>query len=537
MAPILLSLQIGFACMLMLAFTALWYGYLNPFTLFVASIIMGMGIDYSIHFMGNCQIQQSRSGDLKDALKKTIEHLFRPMFLAALTTASGLLTLLFAHFTGFYEFGVIAAVGITLSVTSALFALPVFILTLNGLPPSPDRRIIPDSWTNADIGRIINRLAIAALVISVPLIFMSQFTEFEHDFQKLRRPKRENVTRISTGVAQGGKRTTSTPAVVMGDDPAQLDQLYDTLMVRLHEEKDPYLRSFLTLKTFVPSQEDQEERLELIEEIRDLAEARVFDRATGSDSLNIALLRKFTAIDSTFSVEDLPAWSVDMLREKDDTYGNIGFIYGKFRGGDAREIAKFQDRYSHWNFGGQDLRVFSSQFIISDVVKVVKKDSLTMAVLIISVILLILILSLRKPRLVLISGASLLMGVIWTVSFMGLFTLAFDVCKLGIYNIIVIPTVIGVGIDATIYMLIAWIDTYRHRGGLKALYNNMGKMVMASTTTTMAGFGGVLFISHRGMRTIGEIAVLGLFLFLCSSQIFIPWLAQKLFQPTNQDEG
>ena len=103
----------------------------------------------------------------------------------------------------------------------------------------------------------------------------------------------------------------------MGSKPEQLDKLYDTLMIRLHTEKDSTLRSFLTLKTFVPAQDSQKQRLEIIEEIRDLVEARVFDKAEGEDSTNIANLRKLANVESTFTAEDIPGWALDLLREKD----------------------------------------------------------------------------------------------------------------------------------------------------------------------------------------------------------------------------
>lgn len=531
-APLLLLTQVGFACLLMLGFTAVWYGQLNPFTLFVASIILGMGIDYSIHFMGTCQRLHTQSNNLQEALVGTIVHLASPMALAALTTICGLLTLLFAHFTGFYEFGVIASVGILFSVGSAILGLPVLLILMKGLPQTRRGSFFPQQWNEKQINGFMNRIARIALVVTIPLIMLAPFAEFEHDFQKLRRPKRMEARkhRIGTGVAVGSKRSTSTPAVVMGDTPEQLNKLYDTLMVRLHTDKDPYLKSFLTLKTFVPGQEAQKERLEMIEEIRDLINARVFDRATGNDSTNIATLRHLVQVDQTFGPQDIPAWSKDMLREKNGHFGTIGFIYGRFRSGDAREIGTFQDRYAHWNFGGRNLRVFSSQFIISDVVRVVKKDSFTMGILITIVILLTLALSLRNRRLLFVSFVSLMTGIIWTAGLMGLTTLLIDLGKVGIYNVIVIPTVLGVGIDSTIHLLISWHDDARYKG-LRYLYDTTGKMVMASTLTTMAGFSGVLFITHKGMRTIGELSTIGLMSFLLASVIIVPWLSVKLFPP------
>lgn len=537
-APVVLVSQVLFACALMLSLTALWYGQLNPFTLFVASIILGMGVDYSIHLMGTCQrFLVQFSGNLEESLIHTLEHLLRPMFLAALTTIAGLLTLLIAQFTGFYEFGVIASVGIFLSFSSAILGLPVLLFIVGGLPAAPKKSLLPASWDEARTWQVLRRTAVTLLVVCLTVGLFAPFAEFEYNFQKLRRPSRDEGVQkgIATSVAIASSRKTSTPAAVMGDDPAQLDQLYDTLMVRLHKEKDPMLRSFLTLKTFVPSQEDQNERLEVIEEISELIGARVFDRATGEDSTNIANLRNLVTIEDTFGPEDIPEWALDLLREKDGSYGKIGFIYGNYPSWDARAVATFQDRYGHWKFNDKDLRVFSSQFILSDVIRAVKQDSVRMGFFITAVIILTLIFSLRHTRMVLASSLTLLLGILLTIGAMGFLTLFFDVAKVGIYNVIVIPTILGVAIDSTIHMLVAWVQG----GGmtLRKLYDSTGRMVIASSLTTAAGFFGVLLVTHRGMRTIGELAVLGIILFLITSLVFTPYFCKLWLQKEGDEKS
>lgn len=541
-APFIIIGMVLFACALMLAFTAIFYGALNPFTVFVASIILGLGIDYSIHMMGSVQHILHKHDSLEEALIHATSSMFTALLLAALTTVAGLLALLAAHFRGFYEFGVVASVGVTISAFTALLGLPVVILAVGGLPESPRQSLLPESWTEGHIYKVFKRLAIGGFALGVVLLCFAPFTEFEHNLKNLRRESTEVSHKekgIGTGVAQSSNRKSSSPAAVMGSNPAQLDSLYDTLMVRMHKEKDPTLRSFLTLKSFVPSQADQEERLEIIEEIRDLAEARVFDRATGKDSVNIAALRDLVEVEKPFTAEELPTWALDLLREKDGSYGNIGFIYGNYPSWDARAVAKFQKDYGNWTFGGEKLRVFSSQFILSDVIEAVKSDSMRLAIAVTLVIILTMVVSLRKPAMFLTGTISLLMGIVYTIGCMGLFTLLFDICKIGIYNVIVIPLVLGVGIDSTIHIIVAWVSrkdlTVRH------LLDTTGRSIIASSITTVAGFVGMLFTAHRGLRTIGELACLSIVLFLITSVIFTVyfcrrWLSQDRTYKTEEPE-
>lgn len=520
-APLLMLSQVLLACSFAMCFTALYYGALNPFTVLVSSIILGMGVDYSIHFMGTCQRCFTACGDLKLAMEQTVAKLLRPMALAALTTIAGLLSLLIAKFIGFYEFGVISAVGILFSFLTAIFAMPVFIFVSGGLPPRPRNSFFPKSWDDAKIITFFKRVAVVGIVFTLIISCFLPYLEFEYNFKNLRRPPKENteqVKKISTGNALASNRKSSTPAAVMATRADLLDSLYDTLMVRKHKEEDPSLRSFLTLKTFLPSEADQAERMEIIDEIKDLAEARIFDRATGEDSVNIATLRNLTENATQFTIDSIPTWATDLLREKDGSVGRIGFIYGRYKSTDARAAADWQDHYGHWQFGGESLKVFSSQFILADVVRAVKYDSVRMAFVVLIVIIAILAFSLRKLNLVLISAASLLIGLVWSAGLLGFLNCFFDVGRIGIYNVVVIPAVLGLAIDSTIHLLVGW--TQDSSMTPRMLIDNIGRLVMASSVTTAAGFAGALGVEHRGLRTIGELASTSIIAFLLASLIF-----------------
>jgi len=530
--PILIILTVLYACILMLAFTAVFYGTLNPFTVFVATIILGIGIDYAIHFLGTTQKFLPKSSSLEEALKHTQTEMCKPFVLASGTTVAAFLTLLVAHFRGFYEFGVVASFGVLFSMLSAVLVLPVIILCVGGIPAAAKNSFLPAAWSEARIFKFFKHLAIIGFVFGIVSLFFAPHVDFEHNLKNLRRESTETKAQqgIATSVTIKSNRTSSTPAAVMGSKPEQLDKLYDTLMIRLHKEKDTTLRSFLTLRTFVPPADSQRARLEMIEEIRDLAEARVFDKATGNDSSNIATLRELAQIEKTFTAEDIPEWALDLLREKDGSYGKIGFIYGRYPSWDAHAVRKFQEDYGNWSFDGERLRVFSSQFILSDVIESVKADSFNLAFLITVMIFASLAISLRKISLFAAGFLSFAMGIVLMLGLMGFLTYFFDFGKIGIYNVIVIPMVLGLGIDASIHFIISW--TSSDKMTLRELLDTTGRNVMASSTTTAAGFVGMLFTAHKGLKSIGDLACMGIMVFLVSSVIFSMffcaiWLKKK----------
>ncbi len=524
--PILVTSTVLYACLPTLAFTALFYGKLNPFTVFVASIILGIGIDYSIHILGTSQKLMKKFATLEEVLEAAQKKMIKPFILASFTTIAAFLTLLAASFRGFYEFGVVASMGVLFSMLTSVLVLPVFIKCMGGIPIPPDNSLLPKSWDEIKIFRFFKYAAIIGFILGGVSLWYAQHVDFEHNLRNLRRVSTDTSAKknkISTKVTRAtNKAVTSTPAAVMGSTSEQLDKLYDTLMVRLHVEKDSTLGSFLTLKSFVPPADSQEQRLEIIEEIRDLAEARVFDRATGEDSVNVATLRKLSEVDKVFTAEDIPEWTLDLLREKDGSYGKIGFIYGDFPSWDAKALARFQERYGHWNFDGENLRTFSSQFILSDVIESVKRDSFKLAFVIILVIFGTLVVSFRKPKLFMAGCISFGMGVLLTLGLLGFLTQMFEFGKISIYNVIVIPMTLGIGIDATIHMISSWISEKNMT--LRQLLDTTGRNVMASSTTTVAGFVGFLFTTHRGLKGIGDLACIGITMFLITSVVFSMYL-------------
>lgn len=526
--PILVTASVLYACIPTFAFTALFYGKLNPFTVFVASIILGIGIDYSIHILGTAQKLLNKFATLEEVLEEAQKKMVKPFFLASFTTIAAFLTLLAAHFKGFYEFGVVASAGVLFSMLTSILVLPVFIKCMGGIPAAPQNSFFPKAWNDDRIFQFFKRAAIIGFVLGgISLCFVHD-VDFEHNLKNLRRVStavKTSKNKISTKVTKDTyKAVTSTPAAVMGSKSEQLDRLYDTLMVRLHVEKDSTLGSFLTLKSFVPPLDSQKVRLEVIEEIRDLVDARVFDRAEGEDSVNIATLRKLSAVEETFTAEDIPGWTLDILREKDGSYGKIGFIYGDFPSWDASALHRFQERYGHWNFDGENLRTFSSQFILSDVIESVKADSFNLAIVIILVIFGTLVISFRKPKLFIAGCIAFGMGALLTLGLLGFLTHFFEFGKISIYNVIVIPMTLGLGIDATIHFITSWMSSRDMT--LRQLIDTTGRNVIASSTTTVAGFVGFLFTTHRGLKGIGDLACIGILVFLVASVVFSMFLCK-----------
>ncbi len=524
---IVILFQVTMSSIYTVGVTGLTYGRLNLYTVFVIAILLGIGIDYAIHYMGHAQLSLKKDRNWNGIFIHTFTLLFKPIVLAAVTTIASLLTLLAARFVGFYEFGVIASIGVLFSLVNAFLLIPVVIFALEKLEKIPILnlfRIPPKKEKMLKVGliqRFLAPLSLALIIVSLGGAFFINKTEFEHDFSNLRdkTPKKKASNR-HVSVALTSNRASSQPIVSLTSNVKTMELLHDTLLHRLTVDKDPILRSFLTMYTFVPPLDKQEDRFELIEEIGDLVSTRVFKRSKGEDSAMIVHLKDMTDIE-VFDINDIPSWASRLLLERDGSVGNLGFIYGSFRSSDAKAAAEFQNKYGSFKLNGEKIKLFSSSFIYAEIIRLVKEDSLKMSWLILLIIILTLALTLRKVKLVLIVTIVFVVSILLIVGSMGLFNV-----KLGPFNLIVIPTLLGVSVDSVIHLLVS----YQHYGkdNLDKVFGITGKLVFASVVTTLAGYCGMLFTTHQGIKTIGMLALLGFILCLLTTVILTPWLCQKL---------
>ncbi len=531
LGPVLvIFLQAVIACALTLAFTMRVYGHLNLYTAFVVSILFGMGIDFSIYVVGYAQKLVREGCTWDTALSRTLDEMFFSLLVAASTTVAGLLTLLASKFVGFYEFGVQASAGIVISLLGTYLLMPAFIFAsesagtytwLHWLHFRPGRLFrLPFNW-RPDWPLLAKGTALFAGLGAVVLAFFIPRLAFEYDFDKLREMRHENKG-LPVSIALGSNRTSSQPVVVMGKDSATLVALQDTLLHRLTVDRDPYLRSFLTLSTFVPPAEKQQERLVLIDQIRELISARVFNRATGDDSAMIVNLRDLVQTQK-FGPADIPPWALNLLRERDGSYGKLGFIYGRYNSSNALDAAAFQSRFGHLSAGGKSLSSYCSSFVFSDIIRIVKSDSVHISFWMVAVLVMLLALIFRDWRLLTACVIQMTVGMVWILGLMGLFGL-----KLGPFNLIVITTLQGYAVDVASYMLLGYLRLGRGRIG--ELYRGIGVLVGVSTLTTTAGYAGMLFTTHLGIISIGSFAVLGMLVLLGTSMCLTPWLGMVLLK-------
>ncbi len=119
--PIVLTILINFGIMSVMGIP------LDVITVLIGSIAIGIGIDYSIHFISRFKSEVKQNNSVRNALKKTLETTGIAILVNALSVSMGFLVLLFGNIAPIRQFGWLMAVTMIVSAFGAIVVLPAVI--------------------------------------------------------------------------------------------------------------------------------------------------------------------------------------------------------------------------------------------------------------------------------------------------------------------------------------------------------------------------------------------------------------------------
>jgi len=123
---ILVLLPIALAVYWTLPLAGAVLGPLTLLTIGAAAILVGLGVDFTIHYLVSYLGHRRRSPHAQ-ALEQTSTTVGRPLVASMLTTVAAFSVLAFAHFSGLRVFGLLLAAGLFLALASTLVSLPLLL--------------------------------------------------------------------------------------------------------------------------------------------------------------------------------------------------------------------------------------------------------------------------------------------------------------------------------------------------------------------------------------------------------------------------
>jgi predicted RND superfamily exporter protein len=525
---------------LALAVAAVHAKWLNLNTAFLASIILGNGINSPIIVMARFGEERRSGASVRDALVAALHHTFAGTLTAMVAAAIAYGSLLATTFRGFSQFGVIGGAGMLLVWIMTFALLPPLIIV--GERVLPGWLTPPASWVRpifAAIGRGVGRAPVwAALGATVVcLLLIKPAREYLHDplewnFSNLRTeatPSQKLWRRMEImGMGDVGAGRVGNDGVFLVDDPSQAETVAEA--VRRKDAADPTLRmikTVRTLKSLMP--EDVDAKLTMLTRVRAKIDKhkRLLD---GEELKEVEAWRPPDGLRAP-SNDELPKIWLDAFTEVD---GHRGRFIGvdadnkHYRSNNGHDLQRL-GRALQVEALGKTWVAASAGTLFGGMIQAIIDDG-PRVTLVAMVGVTLLVLLMFGPRGAVPVLLSLALGLYWLVGILGLWdrmgahAWRGAYAKLNFMNFVAVPITLGVGAD---YAANIWARIKQEpRASLASVIGDTGSAVALCSVTTIIGYSTLLLSRNHALRSFGLVAVLGEITCLSAALVAMPLLAR-----------
>jgi len=514
--PLLMSLTWTFGLV------ELTYGSLNIMTATLGLVLFGLGIDFGIHFYARYVEERGKGQSVEAAVLRTFMTTGQAITVVAITTAAAFFVLMSADFRGFSQFGFTAGMGTTFALVAMLVVLPALLVVLERTRLLHLEGAAPEATASAggpDVRIPVPRLILGVGLLAVGLSVWGWPVPFQYDFGELE-PRYERYEQIKDKWRTVySDRRTRTAAYVLVDRPEEARAVAEALRTYAAQDTaSPTIDDVEVLQDRFPMDPDaQGAKLRQLASLRDQLDDPLLRDA---DDETIRRLRRAVQTRAPVALQQVPEFVKRPFTKKTGEVGNLVIIYPSVGLSDGRNSMKFADDIG--TIRTADGRVYhaaSTSIVASDMLRLMLAEAPWMVALTLLIIVVFKLIILRQVKWVVLALLPLVVSFLWLFGLMELFG-----WSLNFYNLVVLPTVLGIGDDSGIHI----VHRYREegRGGLGRVLGSTGEHVTVSAMTTMLGFGGWLLSMHPGLHSIGQLAVVGIGLTLLAALVLLPALLQ-----------
>ncbi|MCA9028771.1 MAG: MMPL family transporter, partial [Planctomycetaceae bacterium] len=176
--PLLAMLMLLVGIAWSLGYATLFVGHLNILSVSFSAILVGLGIDFAIHYLAKYLELRHKGIELRPALLRTSWGVGTGIVTAAVTTALAFFCATFTSFLGVAELGIIAGGGILLCCVTTFVVLPALIaLADRGVEPKK----LPTQFQGAILRRITARYPWMVTLATISAILVIGACSFSYE--------------------------------------------------------------------------------------------------------------------------------------------------------------------------------------------------------------------------------------------------------------------------------------------------------------------------------------------------------------------
>jgi predicted RND superfamily exporter protein len=510
LAVLFVMLPLSMALLWTYGFAGFYFSSLNILTAFIGAILVGLG-DHGIHLLTRFEHDWGVQHNREKVVRDTFGETGRAVAAAGLTMTMGFAALGLSDFRAFKEFGLIAACGMVFVVVGYLTAMPALlgVATRWGWVPYDVDMGLVSPFAQA-LPRWSKRLVWVSVAVTALCALGLFHVRFNYDFASLEDNALPSfkldaeVNRI-LGYSQ-------TPVVILTENIETEREVVKAIRSVKEGRGEKSTIDFVAAAAdLVPL--NQQEKQPVLARIGELVNRVDPDVLKEEQQKQYHLLKKMTQA-TPFTSADLP------LEVKRQFYG----VSGKDQGGfvlvfprislsDGKRVREFAQELRSARVKGSFLKASGEAMIMADIIDMVSREGptvLSITCVAVFFTLWLLLGSLKDASYALFPSVITLVVTLGLLPAIGL--------DLNYLNIIMIPILFGMVVDGS-----AHIMTRLSSGqGLDSILKETGRAIVGAIVTTVFGFGALMLADHKGLYSLGMLAVLGLCVNLLVCIVMLP---------------
>jgi len=495
---------------LVLTFGFAWLavGELNMITSILGGILMGIGIDFGIHVLYRLRFEFGQGREVRLALANMVEFSGPASLVSALGIGAAFLSLMFSEFRGFADFGLLSGAGVLLIgivmylwVPSVLLVLerrwPGMAVRVVGRQPPPSARAA--RWTRIPAPRAV---LVVGGALCIALFAAAPGVDFEYNTRALMVEGQPSV-RLQDEV-NARFQISADPVAVYTRTEGEAQRV-NQFISPIGEGRFSTVSQVASIYTFVPPADQQARNAAVLAEWK--SELAEINRKSLPPDLDAKWDEAMKLLDAKpYDLGGVPEEFRQLFRNlptsKPENEGFLTFVYPTVDLWDGKQMMRFSDEVETLELpDGQTYHSAGLAIIFAKLARIVLFDGKLTVLLTALLLIVIFYFDFRSIRTTVVAllPLGLGMGVMLGLMVVTGVTLNF-------MNIVVLPIVLGYGVSHGVYLM------HRFREGVSPVeaLRTVGVAVACSTLTTLAGWIALLWASHKGMKSLGSLASIGI---------------------------
>ena len=487
---------------------------ISAIALGAGSIVLGIAINYSMHFFSHFKHEQS--------VEKVIKDLSIPLLIGCTTTVGAFLSLQFAKSKALHDFGLFAGFSLVGAVLFSIIVLPHLLKAQKSLPVNID---VPTKKSNLE--RIVTYpfdknkfLVISVFLLTMLFGYTAQNVSFESDMLKLNYQSDE-LKKAQQHLDKINNFSLSSVYIVSkGKDLNEALKSNEIVTAKLNKLRtENFISKYSSVSALLISDSLQQIRIRHWNSFwtkakRDSLQKRLVEYSKVYKFKEDAFSLFYKQLHTDFKPVALSELDTlkklvvnDWVTENKDVTTVVSLVKV-----DPLLKSKVYEAFTD----NKSIVVFDKQYMSNQFVEIISSDFTLILVITSLLVLGFMLLSHGRIELAFINFLPMFISWLWILGIMGIIGLKFN-----IINVIISTFIFGLGDDYAIFIMDGLSQEYKF--GRKNL-NSYKISIFLSVLTTTIGIGVLIFANHPALKSIAIITIIGMLTVLLISFVVQPLL-------------